>query len=92
MGNTKQKILTTEEVRRKGSRYLLEELGNRLWAGVPAFDEARQQWTVSIHSHSVRPEVELGKLVLNPDGEVVRAPSRSAVRRVLRQYQPSSRR
>ena len=85
MTASNQSIATSEEVRRKASRYILEQLGNRLWAGEPGYDEQRQRWTVSIHSRSLPEEAVLGEVLLDLQGVVIQAPSRGVVQRAIEQ-------
>jgi hypothetical protein len=83
MTASNQSIVTSEEVRRKASRYILEQLGNRLWAGEPAHDQNLQRWSVPIHSRSLPEEAVLGEVLLDLQGVVIHAPSREAVQRAI---------
>jgi hypothetical protein len=86
MTASNQPLATPEEVRRQASRYILEQLGNRLWADEPAYDEPLQRWTVPIHARALPEEVVLGEVLLDRQGVVIQAPSREAVQRALEQH------
>ena len=87
MSPSKRPKATAEEVEREASRYILHELGNRLWAGTPIYDEHNEQWAVAIHSRSLSTAVELGHITLDAHGGVVRAPSRRTLQRAVQRHQ-----
>ncbi len=65
MKPSKQQKATIQDVEREASRYIVYELGDCLWAGDPAYDERREQWTVPIHAQSLSPDVALGYVILD---------------------------
>ncbi len=87
MSSTKKPTATREDVEREASRYILHELGDRLWAGDPVYDSASEQWSVPVHSLSLPEEVGLGQITLDAQGAVVKAPSRRAIRSAFEKYQ-----
>ncbi len=93
MSPSKQPRATATEVEREASRYLVQKLGDRLWAGEPTYDEDREQWTVPIHARSLPAHVVLGAILLDAHGVVIHAPSRLALQRAIQRHQsetPSS--
>jgi hypothetical protein len=82
--------VTAEEVRREASRYIVHELGDRLWAGEPTYDERNERWAVPIHSRSLSADVTLGYITLNEQGVVVHAPSRRDVQHAVQKHQPAA--
>jgi len=90
MALSKKQVATAKEVQRKASRYLLEELGNRLWAGDPTYDERHEQWTVPIHSRSLPADVGLGQITLDAYGNILRAPSHRDVQRAVQRHQAAA--
>lgn len=84
---SEQQILDQKEVRRKASRYILEKLGDRLWAGKPVYDTSRGQWTMPIHVRSLPAAVDLGPITLDAYGHIVHAPSRRTLQRAIQRQQ-----
>lgn len=75
--------LTVEEVERAASRYIIHKLGDQLWPGLPTYDAGRDEWSVPIHACCLKSEDVLESLILNGEGEIVRAPSRLALKQTL---------
>jgi len=74
MSTSESQKATAEQVEREASRYILHKLGDRLWAGEPAYEERRGQWKVNIHSRSLPTNVALGEITLDVYGSIVKTP------------------
>jgi hypothetical protein len=90
MSSSKRQKVTAEEVEREASRYIVYELGDRLWAGEPVYDERSELWTVPIHSLSLPADVALEHLTLDAHGVLVHTPSRRALQRAIQQHQSTA--
>ena len=86
MSPTKKPKAARVEIEREASRYILHELGDQLWAGNPVYDKTKRLWSVSVHSLSMPQDVELGRITLAIDGEIVEAPSRRALRSEFKKH------
>jgi len=76
-------VADRSHILRQCSLYILRKLGDGLWAGKAAYDEACQQWTVPIHSKSLGAGVSIGEITLDAQGNILHAPSCRDVQRVL---------
>ena len=75
---------TAEDVEREASGYILHNLGDRVFAGDPAFEQRSQQWTVPIRAAALSPGADLGKLTLDVQARVIHAPSRQELQRQIK--------
>jgi hypothetical protein len=83
MSSANKSKATRKDIEREASRYILHELGDRLWAGDPVYDKTRRLWSVPVHSLSLPQDVELGQITVDAHGAVVKAPTRSVIKRMF---------
>jgi hypothetical protein len=79
MHNTEGTTVSAAEARRKASRHVLEELGDRLWVGEAVYDEARQSWTVPIHARALPDKAVVGAVTMDRHGNALQVTSREEV-------------
>jgi tetratricopeptide (TPR) repeat protein len=88
MAPSKRARATAADVECEAARYIVHELGDQLWAGDPTYDARHEQWTVPLHARSLPADEVLGRLSVDAQGRVVRAPARRTLQRKVQRAQP----